>query len=377
MNRFGSVQEAQRALVPPIYRSSPTLIYDLQPKASTYMKSPYGDFEGSVTINSLGFRGREIERKKSKDRFRIVVIGDSFTFGLGVGDSLTYSAQLEKMMNVGDKNQFEVLNLGIPGYNLEQYYIVLNEKVLPLDPDFLLLGVFSWNDFKFEEWGKHRTREKDNLPEALASDHIVGPDGRLRVRNQKAQEPIPSRWNFFPEPIKRFFRKNVHLYYFIGERLSSLRIKPDVWSPPSEKKPHEFQESKKDIVSPGALANSKNRSDGRRFQIFSGMLKILKKQKIPWMVVFIPHRSEIHPTKKIEQLERKKLIRWLEMLQVPVLDLFIALQPFANFKNAPHFDLYNKWETHFNARGNQKVAELIYGRLKHLLPERRKIQIQQ
>ena len=79
------------------------------------MKSPYGDFEGSVTINSLGFRGHEIERKKSKDRFRIVVIGDSFTFGLGVGDFLTYSAQLEKILNVADKNQFKVLNLGVPG----------------------------------------------------------------------------------------------------------------------------------------------------------------------------------------------------------------------------------------------------------------------
>ena len=87
------------------------------------------------------------------------------------------------------------------------------------------------------------------------------------------------------------------------------------------------------------------------------------------MVVFIPNRSEIHPTKKIKQPEREKLVRWLKILQVPVLDLSIALPPFANFKNAPHFDLYNKWDTHFNARGNRKVAELIYGRLKHLLSE--------
>ena len=45
--------------------------------------------------NEMGFRGRNYEIKKEPGIFRIVGIGDSFTYGAGVSDDATYLARIE------------------------------------------------------------------------------------------------------------------------------------------------------------------------------------------------------------------------------------------------------------------------------------------
>ena len=49
--------------------------------------------------NRFGFRGSADMRRDKGNRFRIVTIGDSVTFGLGVSDSETYPQQLEELLN--------------------------------------------------------------------------------------------------------------------------------------------------------------------------------------------------------------------------------------------------------------------------------------
>ncbi len=42
------------------------------------------DFRYRVSINSIGIRDKEISIPKQKDTFRIIVFGDSYTYGWGV-----------------------------------------------------------------------------------------------------------------------------------------------------------------------------------------------------------------------------------------------------------------------------------------------------
>lgn len=66
-------------------------------------------------------------------------MGDSITFGHGVGDSECYPSQLEKMLS--PRGRFEVINAGVPRYDSETLLLFLKERVLPLYPRVVTICV--------------------------------------------------------------------------------------------------------------------------------------------------------------------------------------------------------------------------------------------
>jgi len=104
----------------------------------------------SVDINSHGLRGPETPYEKPPATFRILNLGDSIVMGWGVREENTYGRQLESMLNEeksGDL-RFEVINAGVPGWNLENALAYLQAEGLKYEPDLILLGVTLTNDIK-------------------------------------------------------------------------------------------------------------------------------------------------------------------------------------------------------------------------------------
>lgn len=93
------------------------------------------------SINNLGFRNNfNVEKIKAPDTKRIVAIGDSFTFGFGVLEEDTFVFQLGKYFQ--DKNEkVEVINAAEPAAGLATYKEILHDKVSPISPDVLLVGI--------------------------------------------------------------------------------------------------------------------------------------------------------------------------------------------------------------------------------------------
>ena len=95
-----------------------------------------------VYINSLGLRDREYEIKKEFSGLRIITIGDSITFGWGVSISDTFPKVLEEKLS---DNPFElpieVINAGINGYNLTQYYELLKLLYPILKPKVAIIAI--------------------------------------------------------------------------------------------------------------------------------------------------------------------------------------------------------------------------------------------
>jgi lysophospholipase L1-like esterase len=99
-----------------------------------------------VSLNSSGFRDREFPNQKAASVFRIICLGDSWTFGSNVNQEDAYPQQLRTLLNQEfPMADFEVLNLGVMSYSSYQGLKLLKNKVVDLDPDLLIIG-FAMND---------------------------------------------------------------------------------------------------------------------------------------------------------------------------------------------------------------------------------------
>jgi lysophospholipase L1-like esterase len=101
-------------------------------------------FGQPLTINSHGLRDREYTVAKPADVTRILVLGDSYTWGYGVADGDLYTEVLEERLNerVGG---FEVLNAGVSGWGTDQEYLWFREEGVRYEPDIVVLTFF-FND---------------------------------------------------------------------------------------------------------------------------------------------------------------------------------------------------------------------------------------
>lgn len=93
---------------------------------------------GRRTHNSYGFRGKEFDIVKPAGVFRIVAIGASTTYGVLNSDKNTYPAQLERIIRESGYENIEVLNAGVTGYNTTETFINFYLRILNLSPDMVI-----------------------------------------------------------------------------------------------------------------------------------------------------------------------------------------------------------------------------------------------
>jgi hypothetical protein len=116
-------------LAPPYPYREPSLAYIRDPQLIYFHKVKQVGWidDGKASINSIGLRGPELVIPKPEDRFRILVIGDSLTFGWGVNDPETFCALVESTLNDGKKmHRVEVVNGGVSGYTTRQERVLLS-----------------------------------------------------------------------------------------------------------------------------------------------------------------------------------------------------------------------------------------------------------
>jgi hypothetical protein len=138
-----------------LWDSNPKLSYTLKPN---YRGSPvffvfrqrkYGFPAVQYSINSEGFRGKDW-LPLDEDAYRIVVLGDSVSFGLGIKDSEVFAYRLQEYMNELGRGRriekhFRVYNMSVPGYNIEQeYYMFL--RWAPVVRPQMIIHCYSYND---------------------------------------------------------------------------------------------------------------------------------------------------------------------------------------------------------------------------------------
>jgi hypothetical protein len=113
-----------------------------------------GDFYGvPVKINEHGMREDPVADAKRPGEFRLMAIGDSVMFSVGVSAEDSIPTRLEELanQNAPDGTHYRVLNMGVPSYNTEQELVQLEQLGLQLKPDAAFLFVIP-NDLESNMW---------------------------------------------------------------------------------------------------------------------------------------------------------------------------------------------------------------------------------
>ena len=94
-----------------------------------------------TTVNARGYRGSVHSYQKTPGKMRLVMLGDSVTFGSWVRDYENFSFLLEHR-----SDRFEVVNLAVEGYGTDQEMLVLQDEGLRYHPQVVVLNICVAND---------------------------------------------------------------------------------------------------------------------------------------------------------------------------------------------------------------------------------------
>lgn len=124
------------AFIPALFE--PAVGYTLRPKGKI---EAWGD---TFTANEIGYRTGPLPgRRGNRKAFRIVFLGDSWTFGLGVREADSFPSQvaaLAKRLQATPGRSVEALNLGLPGYDTLNEIAALDFFYDRLRPDAVVIS---------------------------------------------------------------------------------------------------------------------------------------------------------------------------------------------------------------------------------------------
>jgi lysophospholipase L1-like esterase len=147
------------------------------------------EYEHEFEVNSFGMRGTE-PSTGHQEACRLLAIGDSFTFGLGVEEGQVFHQVAAAELDAGGVS-LETLNGGIPAIGVPQAVRWLERHGLAAEPDLVLLAVFVGNDLR------DANADYDNW--AVANGQLATPAGY--------------------SPLKDWLYNNIHLYALLKTAL--------------------------------------------------------------------------------------------------------------------------------------------------------------
>lgn len=257
-----------------------------------------------VTTNGDGFRFTS----KLNSQKKIMVLGDSVTFGWGVNDGESYPAQLQRLLG----QDYQVLNYGVGSWGFAEYYLTYKRYASQVHPCLIILGVFPANDFAdlmFSDWPGKSQGELPRPP-LRRNDVFVDQQGFLRS----------TQWTY-RVPGLRELETFVFVNQVLGRRLS-------VWA-----------------------ARLADRFNAVPTQEMSLKIIAAMARNHRLLVLLLPAR-QTYGDKKFLRMVKDYREKVEQIKGVHLLDLFPVVRPYAG-------KLYVD-PNHFNPAGNRLVAQRIY-----------------
>ena len=328
--------------------------------------------QSGMRTNSLGFRDRERTLARSFAAPRLIALGDSFTWGAGVNYDKVFLNLVEQgFQDIAPGT--EMINLGLVGYQPEEYLSLLKSHGLAYQPNLVLMNFFVGNDFMPAQGSSvvvagHRRQVHINgnwFHDHLSWDHwylshdlaYVWLLGNARIRQARGISDL-GMW----APAKG------------GHEASTPSVPFPGWSP---RYLQMIQGTGDQYLKRGTPAFL-DRWQATR-QILEQTDVLLRERGIPWTLILLPAEEQVD--RELQRLyvemhgglpeeyeflkPQRLLLEWGQERGVKVVDLAPAF--LAHTAERRH---YVDNDVHWNVNGNALAAQVI---LRELRPEFAKI----
>ena len=336
LSRFGTVHRWNE-----LYELSDYQVFgDLEPNRD-YINLIVPEHPYRVVTNAAGFRRKsQMLEPKPESTYRVLALGDSFTFGPYVANYETWPAITEAILDDGETvgTDYEVLNAGIAGYFLRREKNLYLNRARYAQPDLVILQILD-NDLIGYQQDSYPRPDVTPQQLQLSSGDLVF---RLKRLIQKYGESIAlldfvSRLvnQFYPEPdYEDFAAESTQAELFLKPQevrvgaISALDESPDISELP-------FQ--------------SEYASD------FAELAAAVEKDGARLMVMYLPTQS----TLRASRARGDKFERYFKELADQYGITFLSLSSaFLAQDDERHYYLW-PWNGHLNASGNHLIATVL------------------
>jgi len=278
-----------------------------------------------VVQNSNGHRGTYFPKDRTPGKFRILVLGDSFTEAVQVSEAELFTTRLE-VSNAG----WEVLNAGVGSYGTVQQYLYLVSDGLQFNPDLILL-MFYHNDL-FEN--------------CLPYSPGIGPRPYARVDEGGATRIVPEldyeRYAKFALQLPFWSELIEHSYFYIF-------LNSRVYQPLLAAK-----------MKTRALADRSQMQGCSEYSILFNLLERMAGQAsgqgAEFIVALIPTAGE---ARKSRSTAHERILNFCSATGLRCLSLIDALQARRHSRGDSSGESYFDADIHWTDAGHARVAEQI------------------
>lgn len=291
--------------------------YLLNPNFKGEETNDYKEYRIGVKISPQGLR--DYEHNLSKKTYRILGIGDSYTFGEGVELKDTYLSVLEnKLEEKYDPENIEIIKAGVPGYGTKQEIIFLKRYISFFKPDIVIMGLLPKEAFRSEN---PYTYCQGYIVESKKINQLYLVSGKLYSSHAK---------NRFLGKLDAFSKHFYLTPQFIQSRFKSLRKKFKKQNPKGEK-----------FLS----ADELNKKYALTFSLLKEYKEICLAHGARPVIVLI----EGNP------IEDNFIIQFTKTIGIPTLSLYPVFKELDDKQITYHF----LRDLHWNTTGHKVAAETI------------------
>jgi len=287
-----------------------------------------------VRTNLKGLRDdREYSYEKGNST-RILILGDSLTFGNGVDVEESYPEYLRELYK--DEN-VEVINLAVPGYGINNEYLSFIEEGFKYNPDIILI------EYVTNDWNTHQIVKRSDGKEAVNISHTL-------LVNKKGVIASPSKKiSLHSIHLSLLFKFRSYSFIYSKSRLILNSIINKFWSkqgmPPAywDVNSQEYQEAYDGYYS---LLKQLQESTDARIVIFIGTFTddFISEEEVKDIFNIDYDVSPLQTQESVKEIANKLDI---EVIEVISKDETIFLEV----------------DGHWNAKGNKMVADVIFKQL--------------
>lgn len=300
--------------------------------------------------NARGFRGDDWPDAPTPGEHRILVAGDSFTFGNGVGDGDTFVDIADRLIRHADGGgHWQVVNLGTSAWGPQNALAYLESEGAPIRGSCLVYAFFLGNDV-MDNVASHLYSLRDGrLEKNLVA--TASPGWGNRVKQVMRAVPV---YDFLLDHSQLF---NLVRVVFL-RKMVDLRAFAEIYADV----PRETYQQALDLDD-ATLARMAQLARQR----FGGFAIVMLPELAELDGAPELHRADALVAVEFAEEARQRVRRWAQANAVPVLDLVELL---------PHDPgaarrLYFARDFHPNAEGQRQIGELLAHHLARLCGDHR------